>query len=303
MRRKIVLRIAILVIGTLLVLPVYAFIYNQGTHQVSQTIVNVFNGVEIVQVTGSVPNEMDRRQLGFFGGVFWNPTDFVYQITRIEFDASSANRQVFSGISQGAGVSYPTSGWSLSGSRMVYLTTAINVQPHTVQEFYLKIRGNGIAATFQVDVRVIANGTVYHKPYQTRQSSRDVPFSVVWLGTGPSPRFSTSATKGQETTFYVSLHEDSGRAAIGANGILTIQMPSEFTNIQDIGGTGWGPASITGNMIEVRNTLSVRESYLTFAFKATAPSYKGLYSCNASFNGTLSEQPIVDFSILVTDGL
>ena len=179
MRRKIILRIAILVIGTLLVLPVYAFIYNQGTHQVSQTIVNVFNGVEIIQVTGSIPNEMDRRQLGFFGGVFWNPTDHVYQITRIEFDASSANRQVFSGISQGSGVSYPTLGWSLSGSRTVYLTTAINVQPHSSQEFYVKIRGNSIAATFQIDVRVTANGTVYHQLYQTRQSSRDVPFSVL----------------------------------------------------------------------------------------------------------------------------
>jgi len=303
MRRKIVLRIAILAIGALLVLPVYAFIYNQGTHQVSQTIVNIFNGVEIVQVTGSVPNEMDRRQLGFFGGVFWNPTDSVYQITRIAFDASSENRQVFSGISQGSGVSYPTSGWSLSGSRMVYLTTSINVQPHSVQEFYLKIRGNSIGATFQIDVRVTANGTVYHEPYQTRQSSRDVPFSVLWLGTGPSPQFSTSAAKGQEKTFYVSLHEDSGIASIRANGILTIQLPSEFTNIQDIGGTGWGPATIAGNVIEVGNTLSVRESYLTYAFKATAPNYEGLYFCNASFSGTPNEHPIANFSVLVTEGV
>lgn len=303
MRRKIILKIAILVIGVLLALPVYAFTYSQGTHLVSQTIVNVFSGVEIVQVSGSVPNEMDRRQLGFFGGVFWNPTDSVYQITRIEFDATSANRQMFGGISQGTGVSYPTSGWRLSGGNMVYLTTAINVQPHSVLEFYLKIRGNSIASTFQIDVKVTANNTVYHKQYQTVQSNRDVPLSVLWLGQGPLPQFSASAIKAQETTFYVSLHEDSGRATIRANGILTIQLPPEFKNIQDIGGIGWGPAKITGNVIEVSNTFSVRESYLTYAFKAVAPSYKGLYSCNASFNGTPDEHPIVDFSVLVTDGL
>jgi len=303
MRRKIVLRIAMLAIGTLLVLPVCAFIYNKGTHQVSQTIVNVFSGVEVVQVTGSVPNEMDRSQLGFFGGIFWNPTDSVYQITRIEFDASSANRQVFSGISQGSGVSYPTSGWILSGSRTVSLVTLISVQPHSVQEFYVKIRGNSIAAAFQIDVKVTANSTVYHQAYQTRQANRDVPFSVLWLGTGPSPQFGTSVAIRKEITFRVSLHEDSGRATIRANGILTIQLPQEFTNIRDIGGTGWGRATINGNVIEVSNTLSLRESYLTYAFKATAPNYKGLYLCNASFSGTPNEHPIANFSVSVTDGV
>ncbi len=301
MQRKIVPRIMVLIIGAMLVLPVYAFIYNQGAHQVSQTILNVYDGVEIVQVTGSIPNEMDRSQLGVFGGVFCNPTNSVYQITRVEFNASSATRQVFRGIAQGNGLSYPTSGWILVGSRTVYLTTMINVQPHTALEFYVRIRGNSVAATFQIDVRVTANATVYHQHYQTIQASRDVPLSVLWLGAGPAPHFSISTTRGEEITFYVSLQEDSNRAAIGANGRLTIQLPSEFTNIQDIGGTGWGTATITGNIIEVSNTLSVRESHITYAFRATAPAHKGLYLFNASFSGTPNEHPIGDFSVLVTD--
>jgi hypothetical protein len=65
MLRRIILKIAMLVIGVLLILPVYSFVHSQGTHQVSQTIVNVFKGVETVQVTGSIPNEMDGNQLGF----------------------------------------------------------------------------------------------------------------------------------------------------------------------------------------------------------------------------------------------
>ena len=303
MQRRIVLQAAILVIGVLLILPVYAFVYNQGTHQISQTIVNVFKGVEAVQVTGSIPNEMDGRQLGFFGGVFWNPTDSVYQITRIEFDASSENTQVFGGISQGSGLSYPMSGWRLAGSRRVFLPTMINVQPHSVLEFYVKIEGNSIEATFQIDVKVTANGTVYHQPYQTRQSSGDAPLSVLWLGSGPSPQFSTTATTGQESTFYISLQEDSNGTAIEANGKLTIQLPLEFANIQDIGGPGWAAATIMGNVIEVNNALSVRESYLTYAFKATAPNYEGLYFCNAAFKGAPNERPIANFSVSVTNGV
>jgi len=301
MRIRIILKIAMLVIGVLLILPVFAFVYNQGTHQVSQTIVNVFKGVETVQVTGSIPNEMNGRQLGFFGGVFWNPTDSVYQITLIEFDASSENTQVFGDISQGSGLSYPVSGWRLAGGRRVFLPTVINVQPHSVQEFYVKIEGNSIAATFQIDVKVTANGTVYHQPYKTSQSSEDVPLSVLWLGTGPSPQFSTSATTGRETIFYISLQEDSNLTAIDANGKLTIQLPPEFTNIQDIGGTGWDAARIVGNVIEVTNKLSVRESSLTYAFKTTAPNHEGLYICNASFSGAPNEHPIANFSVVVAD--
>ena len=82
---------------------------------------------------------------------------------------------------------------------------------------------------------------------------------------------------------------------------MTIQLPSEFTNIQDIGGSGWGPATITGNGLEVNNTLSVRESYLTYSFKATAPNHKGLYFFNASFSGTPDEHPIANFCVSVTD--
>ena len=303
MPRRIVLKIAVLVIGVLLVLPVYAFVYSQGTHKVSQKIVNVFKGVETVQVTGSIPNEMGGNQLGIFGGVFWNPTDFIYQITRIEFDASSEKTQVFGDISQGSGISYPVSGWRLAGGKRVFVPTVINVQPHSVQEFYVKIAGNSIVANFQIDVKVTANETVYHQPYETSQSSEDVPLSLLWLGTGPLPQFSTSATTGRETTFYISLQEDSNATAIDANGKLTIQLPPEFANIQDIGGTGWNAATIIGNVIEVANTLSVRESYLTYAFKTTAPNYEGLYFCNASFSGVPNEHPIANFSVLVADAV
>jgi hypothetical protein len=78
-------------------------------------------------------------------------------------------------------------------------------------------------------------------------------------------------------------------------------LPTEFSDIQSIGGSGWGPATIMGNKIEVNNTVSVRESYITYAFRAVAPTYKGLYMINASFIGTLNERPVANFSLLVND--
>jgi hypothetical protein len=303
MQRSTILKSIILIIGLVLVLPAFAFIYDQGTQQISQTIVNVYGGVETVQVTGSVPNEMDRNQFGYFGATFWNPTDSVYQITRVEFNASSATNRVFGGVSQGAGLSYPTSGWTRDGGRKtIYLTTTLNIQPHTAQQFYVRIRGNRITETFQVSIRITANATMFNRPFQTRQVNGNFPFSVLWFGNGPTPQFLASATRGQETTFSISLQEDSGNAAIGINGKLTVQLPTEFTNIQNTGGTGWGTATITDNRIEVNNTIPVRDSYITYRFRVTAPMYEGLYMINASFSGSPNEHPVGSFPVAVIDG-
>ena len=303
MRRRTALKFCVLLIGTVLILPVYAFVYDQETQQVSQTIVSTYRGVKTVQVTGSIPNEMDSSQFGFFGAVFWNPTSDVYQVTRLEFNASSARNRVFRGITQGRGFSYPASGWILDvGRKTVYLTTTIIVQPHSAQEFYLRIRGNKETEAFHVAVRATANTTVYYQSYQTQQVNGDVPFSVLWLGSGPTPHYLISARRGQETTFYISLQEASDNGAISSGGKLTLQLSTEFTAAQDIGGTGWGPASITGSNIEVNNMMSVRGSHITYAFKAVAPTYKGLYMINASFSGGPNEQPVADFCVRVTDG-
>jgi hypothetical protein len=302
-QRRIVLEISILVIGLVSIPLVYAYIYDRGTQQISQTIVNVYSGTETVLVTGSIPYEMNKDQFGFFGAVFWNPMNTIYHITRVELNASTASNSVFNGVEQGSGFSHPTIGWTLDGGmKAVYVTTAIDVQPHSAQEFYVRIKGNQITESFQVSIRITANDTVYHQSYHTRQVDGDYPFSVLWLGSGPTPQFVVPAIKGKETTFHVSLQEDSNHISIGSNGKLTIQLPQEFTNIQSVGGIGWGYAAIIGNRIEVNSTLAIRESYITYAFKARAPAYKGLYMFNASFSGTPDEKPIGSFCVRVVDG-
>jgi len=303
MRRRTALSICSLLIVAAFILPVYPFVYSQGTIQVTQTILSAYRGVKTVQATGSIPNEMDSSQVGSFGAVFWNPTSNVYQLTLLEFNASSAINRVFRGITQGWGFSYPASGWRLNVDRKtVYLATSIVVQPHSAQEFYVSIRGNKETEAFQVEVRATANNTEYFQSYSTQQVRGDAPFSVLWLSSGPTPQFLVSAQREQETTFYVSLQEASDNGEISSNGKLTIQLPADFTNIQDIGGTGWGTATITDNKIEVSNTISVLNSYITYAFKAVAPAYKGLYTIDASFIGGPNEQPVANFCVLVTDG-
>jgi hypothetical protein len=302
MQRRTALSLGALLIGAMMALPVYAFVYSQVPQQVTQTILSAYRGIKNVQVTGSIPNEMGGNPSGYFGAVFWNPTNDIYRITRLEFNASSARSRVFEGITQGRGVSYPARGWHINVNRKtVSLTTPILVQPHTAQELYLMIRGNRMTETFQVDIRVVANNTMYFSSYQTREINGNAPFSVLWLGIGPTPRFVASARRGQESTFSVSLQEASSNVVISSNGKLTIQLPTEFTNIQSVGGTGWGLATIAGNRIEVNNIVPVRGSYITFAFKAVAPAYKGLYMINASFNGGPNEHPTANFSVTVTD--
>jgi hypothetical protein len=303
MRRRTALSICSLICGIVLILPVYAFVYSQEAIPVTQTILSAYRGVKAVQVTGSVPNEMDSSQFGCFGAVFWNPTSDVYQLTLLEFNASSAINRVFRGITQGRGFSYPASGWRLNVDRKtVYLSTSIIVQPHSAQEFYVSIRGNKETEAFQVDVRATANNTEYYQTYSTQQVRGDVPFSVLWLGNRPTPQFMVSAQREQETTFYVSLQEASDNGEIISGGKLTLELPPEFTGIQDVGGTGWGSATIVGNRVEVSNTLSIRNSYLTYAFKAVAPTYKGLYTFDASFSGAPNENPVANFCVEVTDG-
>jgi len=302
MQRSSVLKLGTLLIAAMLIFPVYAFVYSQENMQVSQTVLRVYGGIKAVQVTGSIPNEMGSSEFGFFGAVFWNPTSDIYQVTRIEFNASKASNRVFRGITQGSGSSNPTRGWVLNRDRKtVYLATPIIVQPHSAQEFFIRIRGNQENEAFQVAVRITANLTQYDQAYSTRQHARNAPFSVLWSGSGPTPHFLVFAQRGQTTSVYVSLQEDSGNGAIGRNGKLTIQLPTEFSDIQSIGGSGWGHATIMGNKIEVNNTVSVRESYITYAFRAVAPTYKGLYMINASFIGTLNERPVANFSLLVND--
>jgi len=259
-----------------------------------------YGGVQTVTATGSVPYQMDKDQRGCFGAVFWNPTDSVYRVTRVEFNASSAVNEVFNDRGQGIGVSYPTLGWERDAvRRVIYWTGLMDVQPRSTQEFYVDIDGNGKDEVFAVTVRITANGTVYSNDYVTKQVNGDVPWSVLWLGQGPTPAFNISTLPGTETTFYVSLEEDCNKMAINVGGALTILVPSEFSNVVDVGGIGWGSANITGNRIEVWNTQSIQDAYMTYAFNATAPSRPGLYTLDVSFSGTPDEHPVGNFSIHV----
>lgn len=270
----------------------------------TSTVAMTVQARDSAQVTGSIPYQMGNRQSGFFGAVFWNPTDDFYEITRVEFNASTAVNQVFSRLEQGDGNSYPTSGWVLDSSRkVVYLPVTFIVQPHTAVEFYVRIMGNRRTELFSVQVRAKANGTDYQEDYTTYQQAVNSPFFVLWLGQGPTPQFITTAAPKTEQTFYVTLQEDSERTAINSGGTMTITVPSEFINIVDIGRSGWGTAKIIGNKIEVSNTEAFVGSYKTYAFKATTPSSKGLYKLDVSFDGTPNEHPRGNFSILINGNL
>jgi hypothetical protein len=302
MSRRIALEISILVIGAALILPAYAYIYSQSIQQISQTIINVYDGVETVQVTGSIPNGMDTDQFGFYGAVFWNPTSQSYRITHVEFRAKDASTQVLREIEQGKEQSYPTTGWSIDGKEnVVSLKTDLNVSPHTSQQFFIRIQGNGQMEAFEVTISITANNEVFQKSYKTQQTEKDSALPVLWLGSETIPQFIVYAVKGEDTVFYVSLQEDANKVPIGSEGVLAIQLAPEFTNIKDVGGDGWASAVISDSTIEVANKWEVLESTITYGFIAHAPEYKGLYMFSAFFKGANDELPLGEFCVIVTD--
>jgi len=302
MARRIALGVSILVIVAALILPVYAYIYSQSTQQISQTIINVYEGIDTVQVTGSIPNGMDTDQFGFYGAVFWNPTSQSYRITQVEFSTKDVSTQVIREIEQGKEQSYPTKGWTIDGKKnIVSLTTDLNVAPHTAQQFFIRIQGNGQTEAFDVTISITANKEVFQKSYKTQQTEKDSALSVVWLGKETTPQYIVSAVKGEESTFYVSLQEDANKIPIGSKGMLMIQLPPEFKNIKDVGGDGWASAVISESTIGVANKWEVQESTITFAFNARAPEYKGLYMFSVSFKGTNEELPLGEFCVIITD--
>ncbi len=264
------------------------------------TVVMTVQARSSVQVTGYIPYQMDSRQSGFFGAVFWNPTEDSYEITRVEFDASTAVNQVFSRLEQGNGNSYPLSGWVLdSTGKVVYLPATLVVPPHTAAEFYVRIAGNRRTELFSVQVRVRASGMDCQEVYSTSQRAAGSPFSALWLGQGPTPRYMTTAFANTEQTFYVTLQEDSGTTSIRRGGTMTITLPQEFTNIISVGGSGWGTANIAGSTIEVTNTQAIIGNYRTYAFRATTPISEGAYTLDVSFDGTPDEHPRGNFVILI----
>jgi len=253
-----------------------------------------------VFVTGSVPDMADRNQFCLYQAIFWNPTDDVYAVSRVEFNYTGS--QWLNAISQGSGVSLPTTSWYLSNKQVAYWSggSPIYVQPHSVSPFYVLGDSNRISSEFYIDIRITANSTTYTESYHSQQSGGNRPGAQLWLGSTKPPNQVHSVAPSTQTTVYVSVEESTNSADIQSGGTLTIDVPTGFTNIQDIGGTSWGTASIVGNQITVSNTAIIRYSYLTYAFSITSPSTPGLYKLNLAFDDGFYAHPIGNFTIHVT---
>ncbi len=253
-------------------------------------------------VTGSVPDFGDKDQYCRYQSLFWNPTDYVYEITRVEFNYTSG--MWLNAIQQGSGSSSPISGWLLTGKNVAYWTGALYARPHDIYPFHVSADSNRMNGEFMIDIRITANGTTFSRSYHSEQTNGNSPGAQLWLGNSLPPKQNHTVEPDEETTIYVSVEEDANKLEIDSGGTLTIDIAPEFTNVEDIGGSGWGTAVITGSRVEVGNTAIIKGSFITYAFNLTAPSTPGLYMLNVAFNGTAGgspwAHPIGNFTIHVT---
>ncbi|MFX1603297.1 MAG: hypothetical protein ACFFCK_07410, partial [Promethearchaeota archaeon] len=240
-------------------------------------------------VTGSVPDFGDKDQYCRYQAMFWNPTDYVYEITRVEFNYTGG--QWLNAIQQGTGSSSPTSGWLLTGKNVAYWSGSLYARSHDIYPFHVSGDSNRLNGEFMIDLRITANGTTYSRSYHSEQTNGNSPGAQLWLGNTLPPKQNHTVAPDEETTIYVSVEEDANKLAIDSGGTLTIDVSSEFTSIEDIGGASWGTAVITDSRIEVGSTASIKGTYITYAFNLTAPSIPGLYMLNVAFNGTSGGSP------------
>ncbi|MHA2356769.1 MAG: hypothetical protein ACXADC_16445, partial [Candidatus Thorarchaeota archaeon] len=78
-----------------------------------ESVISAYGGeTGSVFVTGSVPDMAGKDQFAFYQAIFWNPTDDVYDISRVEFNYTGSSW--LNAIAQGSGSSSPTSEWALS---------------------------------------------------------------------------------------------------------------------------------------------------------------------------------------------
>ncbi|GAH46971.1 unnamed protein product, partial [marine sediment metagenome] len=120
------------------------------------------------------------------------------------------------------------------------------------------------------------------------------------MGSTLPPTQIHSVAASTTTTVYVSLEEDSSGLSILTGGTLTIDVPTGFTSITDVGGTNWGTASINGNQITVSNTAAILGSHITYAFQITSPSTPGLYKLDIAFDDGNYAHPMGNFTVHVT---
>ena len=256
-----------------------------------------------VFVTGSVPDTAGQdknAQSCLYQAIFWNPTDDVYEISRVEFNGTGYTW--LKSITQGSGSSFPISEWTLVSNQVAYWpaapsTSSIAVQPHTAYSFYVKGLSNKLRTGFDIDIRITANSSTYTETYHSEQN-RNFVAAQLWLGSSPAQNH--SVTPETQTTVYVSLEEVSNKADIRSGGTLTIDVPTGFTGITNVGGTNWDTYSLNGNQITVKNNAAIRNTYRTYAFQITSPSTPGLYKLDIAFDDSNNAHPVGNFTIHVT---
>ncbi|TFG96580.1 hypothetical protein E4H12_10715, partial [Candidatus Thorarchaeota archaeon] len=82
-----------------------------------ESVISAYGGeTGAVFVTGSVPDMAGyvKNADGFYQAVFWNPTDSVYEVSRVEFSYVGSNW--LTGIAQGSSLSSPISEWDNNGT-------------------------------------------------------------------------------------------------------------------------------------------------------------------------------------------
>ncbi|MFC1697127.1 LamG-like jellyroll fold domain-containing protein, partial [Nanoarchaeota archaeon] len=234
------------------------------------------------------PDPIDKDQIGKYAVIIKNPSRYNnITVTKIYINATTSGISHFNAVSQGAGKSYPLTGWSENGKLTTWSGTEI-IETNSATAFWVGIDGLAVTETFTITYEAIVDGLEYSSPLSLTAESLNgnLQFTSLAFDMDTYPMYVVEANNSQEKTYTIALEEDANKLDIPIGVTLTITLPNEFTSITDIGGTGWGTADVNGNTISVNTTQLVKDLKINYSFNATAPSTNGLYIFNANMSGS-----------------
>ncbi|MBR9704453.1 hypothetical protein GOV12_03520, partial [Candidatus Pacearchaeota archaeon] len=274
---------------------------------VGNITINEGSFINDVVVRAANPDPIDNIHQGRYSVVIFNPSNNSVNITSVNINATSATGDVWDEITLGSNNSYPETGWSLSGTKLVSWSGLYVLNGGDAIGFFVNISSDDTGETFNISYDATINGTLYVDPHShntLESSTGGTPFVQLSFNTTGS-WYNDSIKGNNNKTIYISLIESSNDGQIPNDVQMTIVVPEEFSNIVNVGGTGWGVPNITDNIIIVNTTQIVQSGLITYAFNVTAPAgsaAQGLYLLTASLAGADARAEF-EGAIKVFDGI
>lgn len=253
------------------------------------------------------PDPTGKDQPAKYGVVVFNPTNHSVTVTNATIDGSTAIQDIFNGIVQGDGDSYPTTGWNIINNDKVWWSGSLVIPNNSIQVFWINIDPKAKTEIFNVSYSAVIDSVQYFDPHNhtTEEVNGNIPSVMLAYTNATSYPFYKYTINNSNSlfNFNISLQEANNKAPIPSGSDLIIQFPDNFSSLTPVGGNDWSSGVAVLDTITARTTADVQNRRISYAFKGSAYNVSGgLYVLNSYMSGT-NARAILEGGIKVLDVL